>query len=767
MKKGLHVFITSFLIFSLSVVWFLWGTKGIWIYYGDFNVQQIPFYIHLHELIRNGNLLYDFSTDLGGGVIGCYSFYILGSPFFWLSLLFKTERVVYVIPWINALKYAVMALSSYCYLKRHTKTSGGAYIGALLYTFSGYSGAVLVYNHFHDVMAFFPFWLILFDKLMEEKKRLGFILMTAFMAVLNYYFFVGEVVFLIIYFFVRYFSFKRMFRAIWCGASGFILSLWYVLPAISYTVGNSRLSQTVMGNSIVAYDEPTMLLGILKNVVMLPDLSGLNSMFNASFSRVSGVGGYLPMISLSCVIAYFIIYKKKDGYTKAEQWPKTLLLVCLAFALIPGLNALFSALNSEYYARWYFMPILIMSLASARVLELVPENSQVRLPILKGNIFVAVCVAFFTLCAVLPATNDDGERVLLGSLKNPEQLIAELIFTASMAIIFFILIIFAFPGIHKVKTMGLIMTAACFATSLTVMISGEALVDMDRRTNFISQGIEGASKVTLPNEDIWCRIETEQDVYNYPMIWNRPTITAFISTVPYSVMDFYEGMGLTRKVTSKLGVTRVGARTLLCGRYLLVEKETPIERIGHIEDKDELTYFTLVGETNGFEIYENDYFVPMGISFEHYITEDNFRHSEATSGTQDKSLMRMLILDEETSEKYKNILTETELEGVSLHRFSQECDLRREGACTDFATSKYGFTANAHMQRDNLLLFAVPYDENFTAYVDGNETEIEKVDFGLMAILVPKGEHKVEFKYDPWKKTKDFIKNVLTKFSVS
>ena len=203
MKKSLLAFITAFSIFAVCVGVFLFATRGIWIYYGDFNIQQIPFYIHLHDLIRSGNLCYDWATDLGGSVLGCYSFYILGSPFFWLTVPFKSEWVPYLIPWINALKYGVMALTSFLWFKRHTKTEEAAFMGSLLYAFSGYSGAVLVYNHFHDVCAFFPLWLLCFDLLMEKKKRIPYILMTMLMAIVNYYFFVGEAVFLVIYFFCR------------------------------------------------------------------------------------------------------------------------------------------------------------------------------------------------------------------------------------------------------------------------------------------------------------------------------------------------------------------------------------------------------------------------------------------------------------------------------------------------------------------------------------------------------------------------------------
>ncbi len=758
MKNKAKVFLTAFLIFGVVVGAALFQTGGIWVYYGDFNVQQIPFYMHLHDLIRSGNLLYDWTTDIGGSVIGCYSFYILGSPFFWLTIPFPSEAVPYLIPWINALKYGIMALSAYCYLEKHTKTRDGAFIGALLYAFSGYSGVVLVYNHFHDVLAFFPLWLLLFDRLMEKKKYVAFTLMTAFMAILNYYFFVGEVVFVIIYFFTKYGGIKRAVRSILCGGAGVLLSLWYVVPAVSYTVSNSRLSNTLMGYDLLSYSEPTMLLGIIKNVVLLPDISGLNSMFNQSYSRVSGLGAYIPLFSISAVVAYFLLYKKKEESLHEDMWPKRTMVVCMIFAAFPLLNALFSALNSEYYARWYFMPILIMSLMTAKVVERIPEDEGVRKPLAQGNIAVAACVLFFSVAAVLPANDSEGEKTILGNLKNPEQLMCELIFSALMVVILFVLVFFVFDKIRSFLFLKIVTVSACLVTCAVMLIEGAALIESDRKNSFISQGIKGGQEISFPVEEGFYRIETEEDVYNYPMIWNRSSITSFISTIPSSTIDFYAGLGLNRKVTSKLGVTRVGARTLLSSRYYLVEKAIPIEHIGRVEDVNTLSYFTLAGASNGFDIYENDYFVPMGFTFNEYIDEEDYLNCDNSAATKDKILMKALILDEETAEKYGYYFTKTEMgkvDSIPLSVFIRECDDKREHACGNFVISKTGFTADIDMERENLLFFSVPYDNGFTAYVDGVETELVKVDFGLSAIVVPEGKHDIEFKYS--------LKNVFTK----
>ncbi len=42
---------------------------------------------------------------------------------------------------------------------------------------------------------------------------------------------------------------------------------------------------------------------------------------------------------------------------------------CAVFALVPILNSAFYALNSSYYARWYYMPVLVLAAMTVNALE--------------------------------------------------------------------------------------------------------------------------------------------------------------------------------------------------------------------------------------------------------------------------------------------------------------------------------------------------------------------------------------------------------------
>ena len=106
--------------------------QGYFLYYGDFNVQQIPFYQMCHDAIREGNIFWSWTTDLGANFISSYSFYNLGSPFFWLTLPFPSEVVPYLMAPLLMLKTALAATTSYAYIARFVRNKDYALIGGLL-----------------------------------------------------------------------------------------------------------------------------------------------------------------------------------------------------------------------------------------------------------------------------------------------------------------------------------------------------------------------------------------------------------------------------------------------------------------------------------------------------------------------------------------------------------------------------------------------------------------------------------------------------------
>ncbi|MEI3551458.1 MAG: YfhO family protein [Acutalibacteraceae bacterium] len=144
----------SFLFFIPFIIY----DKGYFLFYGDFNVQQVPFYQMAHDAVRSGSFGWSWTTDLGANFIGSYSFYLLGSPFFWLTIPFPSAAVPYLMGPLLILKFGCASLTGYVYLKRYVQNQNFAVIGGMLYAFSGFSVYNIFFNHFHEAIVFFPLY---------------------------------------------------------------------------------------------------------------------------------------------------------------------------------------------------------------------------------------------------------------------------------------------------------------------------------------------------------------------------------------------------------------------------------------------------------------------------------------------------------------------------------------------------------------------------------------------------------------------------------
>ena len=173
---------------------------------GDYNSQQISFYHYMNEFVKTSAGQWSWETDLGSSAVNSYSFYLLGSPFFWLSCLFPASWSPYLMTPLFILKFSVAGLGAYTWLRRYAQTRNGAVLGACLYALSGFMIYNTFFNHFLDCVALFPFLLWALDEFVYEKRRAVFPVLVAINLLNNYFFCAGQIVFLFLYFFIKLWS---------------------------------------------------------------------------------------------------------------------------------------------------------------------------------------------------------------------------------------------------------------------------------------------------------------------------------------------------------------------------------------------------------------------------------------------------------------------------------------------------------------------------------------------------------------------------------
>ena len=777
-EKKLSVFLTALICAAAIFVPFMIEGHGYFTFFGDFNVQQIPFYKMCHEAVRTGNVKWSFTTDLGANFIGSYSFYLLGSPFFWLTIPFPTDFVPYLMGPLLILKFACAAFTSYLYIRRFTKTAEAAQIGGLLYAFSGFSVYNIFFNHFHEPLIMFPLLLLAMEMLITENKRGVFALAVAACAVVNYFFFFGMVVFSIIYFFVRLFSgaFKLRFgRVVTLGFEavlGLGLSAALMVPSLAAILSNSRVSSFLTGWSAITYGKEQIYLNVIECFFFPPDLPARPVFFPGADVKWSSLGGWLPVFGMTGV-ATLLVHKKRN-------WMKRLITVCFICAMFPILNSMFYAFNTAYYARWFYMPILIMCLCTVTLFE------DRDISFKSGYIYSSVITFAFTLViGFFPTKNSDG-TLTFGLYTQDDSSVFKTRFFVTCAIAIISLIMtYALLKIRQSSLKAFFKSATACVCIVSVLYSVFFIYCGRTHSNeidsvMIDQLIEG--KVTIPDDKNTYRIDVYDGVDNTGMYLGYPCINAFHSVVPGSIMDFYKSIGIERSVGSRPSTSYVSLRSFLSVKYLLnrVNGESFVDDSGNTRMPD----FKYLDTDGGYNIYENENYIPYGFSYKYYITEDDFYALKETE--RSSVLLKAIVLTSKQINEYgrfmknykdaplyeeeETVTEEETLDGAQLGSdggstvsedqnavktvksefltdLEKSCAALKKTAGTSFMTDNDGFTATVSRDGDSLVFFSVPYDEGFTATVNGKSAKIEKVNVGFMAVKVGKGISEIRFDY--------------------
>ncbi len=383
-------------------------------------------------------------------------------------------------------------------------------------------------------------------------------------------------------------------------------------------------------------------------------------------------------------------------------------------AFVPVLNSAFQMFNSGYYARWFYMLTLMMSLATVTALEN-PRADWKRA--IKWTLGFTLGIALPIGLMVQTGANGDGETVSIGLEAYPSR------FWAYVAIALLSLLLltflmkdyplrrlrqelskrkgrFFFPRrFNGERTKRFVRYCMCGVAVITVVYSLYFITlgktqSSDNHIHMIPYSLNGGKDLGIDTSD--CRIDVYDGMDNQAMFFQMPTIQAFHSIVPGSVMEFYPTIGIQRDVATR----------------------------------PDVKYYGLRGLTSCITREEYD-----------QVPEDD----------RNLLLLKTMVLDDEQALRYGDILNHFEgLNSVSYTEsgYFADCLARRSMSCSSFERDNSGFTATIQADKDRLVFFSVPYESGWSATVNGEPAQIEQVNVGFMAVRVPAGESTIRFDYE-------------------
>ncbi len=718
------VFLTAFLISAAIILPVMLINGGKLYLIGDYMSQQIPFIDEARRMLKSSAPFWSVNSFLGVNFIGTYSFYNIASPFYWPIYLMPQSMTAFGTGLMFCVKSAVAALTAFLYLKKSTTRSHLAFIGALIYAFSGFAVDSSYFYHFHDVLAVFPLIPLLADEVLQGRKNALFSLCVALNAMVNYYFFVASSVFFLIYLFfkVKYdgFSIKDALRTIVHFYFGALAAAFVLLPSALSLLETNKATGSFSRIVIGGLGNIPQLLKILKGIV-LPSEGILSSAIGFNFAGYNSNSVFLPFFG---AVFLFIALKRKES-----SWEFKLVKFLFFLSVVPFGNGVFSLFTNLSYTRWWYAFSLIIILISIKLIDTDVSASEYKqsaktiaaisaavigIPLMLKLIFAYSSAS--SLIELLPqAAVDYLKSADLFEKLSTENLRYAAVLIITTLLTYLPLAVFIKKDLlksakHTVPAVILICTL-----SYSLYLANEVNIFEGKNSSYKGADISASEDTVYTSRTFY-----DYAFANYPQTANRPGITGFSSFKSHSTAKFCRLVGF------------VDTPHLASTRYF----DTPaIQAILSIE--------ALVSK-NGRET-KAPYYVPFGFSYEYYILIEGYEYStdKQENNRRIELMTKAAFLDQATAKKLGNILEPLDI--------SSEIDLNasvsklRKTAATDFQINTKGFTAKTSGEKERLIFFSIPHDNGWSAYINGKETEIYTVNGGLMAIVAPEGEAEIEF----------------------
>ncbi len=732
-QSYIKVLFLSFIVTACAIIPILIINNGKFFVCGDYMTQQLPFMKECRRVILSGTPFWSANTFLGANFWGTYSFYVYGSPFFWPLLIVPEEYMSNAISVLFVLKHVVAALTAHLYLKRHIKNQNFAIIGALMYAFSGYTIDSSYYYHFLDVIAFFPLILYFTDRVLDNERKQLLSLVVFISAITNYYFIVATSFIFIFYLFFRVkysndkYTIKDGVRCIISYCLGGLASAVILIPSAMCLLETSKATDGIFLKLLAVLATFPEYFKFLEAFV-LPSEGIMHSGVGFTYLTYNSTAIFLPFFG---AVFYFVALRRKE-----KTWDLKLLKFFTILTFIPFGNGLFSLFTNMLYTRWWYGFVLIMILVSLKVLQSLENNPNADTEIKKSAktiTIIAIVVTVIPIIVKLACVYVIGgllKDIIPGSIAGYLKSTGLILPINSTDVRYFVVLI----GLTVLSYLPLYLTyrnkmiftkkvipivaVICLITYGTYL-TNENITSIENSPNIFTENTQTSVKLDTIYTS---RVQNRKTLANYSMISNEPGISTFHSFKSHATTEFARiaGYNIGTMPTTKMLYSTPAIQTVLSVETIVNADSSRIPA---------------------------PYYTPMGYVYEYYIDDNVIAVNDKKENNRRIELMtQACYLDKETSLKLKGIIKPLESDKID---WKEACKQRKLTACTDFVMDTKGFTATANGGKERLIYFSVPHDNGWTAYINGQETEIYTINGGMMGIVAPKGNSSIEFKFVP------------------
>ncbi len=235
----------------------------------DMYHQYAPFFSEFrYKLQEGGSLLYSWDVGMGVNFAALYAYY-LASPLNWLVFFCPESLVIEFMTYLIIVKTGLCGLSFAYYLGKHNRleSAGVAFFG-IFYALSGYMAAYSWNIMWLDCILLFPLIVLGLERLVQEKRGLGYCVFLGLSILSNYYISIMICLFMVLYFVCLLILEKR----------------------------NRRPADYL--SACLRFAFYSLLAGALAAAVLLPEIAALQSTASGDFNFPETAEQYFPIFDM-------------------------------------------------------------------------------------------------------------------------------------------------------------------------------------------------------------------------------------------------------------------------------------------------------------------------------------------------------------------------------------------------------------------------------------------------------------------------------------
>ncbi len=469
------------------------------------------------------------------------------------------------------------------------------------------------------------------------------------------------------------------------------------------------------------------------------DLTGAGNAYRGSANYLEAALPYCGLLSLLLLPQIFVRANARLRVVAG------VFLAAVVFAhAFPWFRNLFYLFQGDYYRAFSLFSAVGMIILAVTVFSRYVTHRLLNVWLLAGTLAALLCLLYLPL----PELQRLADRGL-------QQTAALLLF--SYAVLLSLGQIFRREALAAWLLIGLAAAELASFSHLTAS-RDRAVVTKDearQRIGFNDYTLE-ALRVLKASDPAFYRVTklysssgAEHANLNDSFAFDYYGTTAYTSFLHLNYVKFLIGLNAivpnpteldTRWCFGVVGRPLLGA--FACEKYLLTQGPLPPEtRAGYEE----------AGRAEDVHIYRNSSFLPFGLFFENILTESLFNQFSAAG--KDVLLFQWAVLADGlfAAEFPGRILPDLGelIQNTETRATPELAAKRRERSLTVKSFTQNRIEGSIRNEKDGYLVFQMPFESGWRAYVNGARAPTVRVDFGLLGLRLPPGDHRIALRYLP------------------